>query len=85
MVCAARRVKTGILPIRVVLESPNWCMLATSVCCFEIGWAEERLHVEVIPLLVCQFRSLGIACNFVESGFIGIVPDQVGLFKEGAG
>lgn len=85
MVCAASRVKTGILPVRVVLESPDWCMLATSVCCFEIGWAEERLHIEVIPLRICQRRSLGVGRNLVKSRFIGVVPDQVGLFKEGSG
>lgn len=55
-------------------------MSAASVCCFETGWTEKRLHIKVVPLLVCQRRSLGIARNLVESRFIGVVPDQVGLF-----
>ena len=57
-------------------------MSTASVCCFEIGWTEERLHIEIIPLFVCQRRSLGIGRNLVEPRFIGVVPDQVGLFGE---
>ncbi|CAI7567472.1 unnamed protein product [Penicillium glandicola] len=72
MVCSASDIKMGILSIRVVLESPNWCMSATSVCCFEIGWIEEHLHIEIIPLLACQRRSLGGCRNCAESRFIGV-------------
>lgn len=81
MVCSTGRVKTGILPVRVVLKAPNRCMSTTSVCGFEIGWAEECLHVEIIPLFVCQCRSLGVGRDLVESRFIGVVPDQVGLLE----
>lgn len=79
MVCSTSGVKTGILPVCVVLKSPNWCMSATPVCCFEIGWTEERLHIEVILLLSCQCRFLGVGRDLVESRFIGVVSDQIGL------
>lgn len=76
-------VKTGIVPVRVVLESPGGCVSATSVCGFEVRRTEESLHIEVIPLLVCQYRSLSVGCDFIESSLVGIVSNQVRLYEKG--
>lgn len=60
MIRSTRGVEAGVVPVRVVLKSPDGCMSATSVCGFEVGWTEESLHIEVVPLLVCQYRALGV-------------------------
>lgn len=72
-------VKTGIIPVCVILKPPGGCVSATSVCGFEIRWTEESLHIEVIPLLIRQYRSLCIGRNLVESRLICVVSDQVRL------
>lgn len=82
VICPTGWVKTSIVPICVVLESPDGSVSATSVCGFEVRRTEESLHIEVIPLLVCQYRSLGVGCNLVEPSLVCIVSNQVRLREE---
>lgn len=75
MIRSTGGVETGIIPVCVVLESPGWRVLAISVCGFEIRRTEERLHVEVVPLLICQDRALRVSCDLVEPSLVGVVSD----------
>ena len=79
MVGAAGGIETGVVPVGVVTEPERWHARGHKAQGFRGSRAAEGPLVELIPLLVREIGTLRPGRDFVETGFVVVVAQQIRL------